>query len=175
MEAIQMRRSVRAYDRRPIPADVLERMRTALWAAPSACNNQPWHFILVTDADLRRQVAELANDQMWLADAPVIVAACGLTEHAARQMAGHRNSVEVDVAIALDHLTLAAVAEGLGTCWIGAFQEKLVKKLLGIPENLALIALMPLGYPATDDLLFPLHPRRRKPHAQVFSTDHYAL
>lgn len=173
MEAIQMRRSVRAYDQRPVPNEVLGRMQMAVWSAPSACNNQPWHFVFVTDATLRQRVAELASDQLWMADAPVIVAACGVPERAAKHIAGHRSSMEVDVAIALDHLTLAAVEEGLGTCWVGAFRESQVKKLLGIPESFALIALMPLGYPASDDLLHPLSPERRKPPERVFSINRY--
>jgi nitroreductase len=173
-EAINTRRSVRSYDpKRPIPPGVLERMRAALRAAPSACNFQPWHFVLVTDAKLRHELGKIANDQHFIADAPVIVAACGLPVRAAKQMAGHRNSVEVDVAIALDHLTLAAAAEGLGTCWIGAFNEPQAKRLLEVPADVEIVALMPLGYPASADLNHPLEDSRRKPAAEVFSSDRY--
>jgi len=148
-------------------------MRQALRLAPSACNFQPWHFIFVTDQALRRQVAEACNGQRWMADAPVIVAACGLPAQAYKKMGGYGNSVDVDVAIAVDHLTLAAVAEGLGTCWIGAFDEKKVKSLLGIPEEVKVVALTPLGYPASAEMNHPIEEGRRKSEAEIFSTDRY--
>ena len=173
LEAISTRRSVREYSSRPIPADVMERMCQALRYAPSACNFQPWRFILVTDAELRRQVAQAANGQMWMADAPVTIVGCGLPEQAYKHMGGHGNSAEIDVSIALDHLTLAAVAEGLGTCWIGAFDEKQVKRLLEIPRQVKPVAMTPLGYPASANLNSPINDNRRKPPAEVFCADRY--
>ena len=173
LEAISTRRSVREYSSRPIPADVMERMCQALRYAPSACNFQPWRFILVTDAELRRQVAQAANGQMWMADAPVTIVGCGLPEQAYKHMGGYGNSAEIDVSIALDHLTLAAVAEGLGTCWIGAFDEKQVKRLLEIPRQVKPVAMTPLGYPASANLNFPISDNRRKPPAEVFCADRY--
>lgn len=173
LTAIRTRRSVRSYSARAIPADVLERMRTALRCAPSACNLQPWHFILVHDAELRRQVARIAFDQLWMSTAPLIVVACGLPGEAYQHMGGRGNSVDVDVAIAVDHLTLAAVAEGLGTCWIGAFDEAKMKRLLGVPAAVKIVALTPLGYPASADLIAPLDEGNRKPAAVVFSKDRY--
>jgi nitroreductase len=174
MDAIRTRRSVRAYSNRPIPHGIMERMRAALRWAPSACNYQPWHFVLVTDAELRRQVAAAARGQTWMADAPVIVVGCGLPDKAYKKMGGSGNSVEVDLAIALDHLTLAAVAEGLGTCWIGAFDEQAVKHLLKIPPPVKVVAMAPLGYPASADLNCPCPESRRKKPTELFSTDTYS-
>lgn len=171
--AIMNRRSVRAYSSKPIPPDVMDRMRRALRAAPSACNNQPWHFIFVTDAELRKQVAKACREQTWMADAPVIVAACGYPEKAYKKMGGHGNSVDMDVAIALDELTLAAAADGLGTCWIGAFAENAVKSLLGIPSDVKLVALTPLGYPDRPNLIKPLDELRRKGNAELFSENRF--
>lgn len=173
LQAILNRRSVRQYATRAIPSDVLERLRTALRAAPSACNLQPWHFIFVFDAALRRDVARACHDQLFMAKAPLIVAACGVPGAAYRHMGGSGNSVDIDVSIALDHLTLAAVAEGLGTCWIGAFDEARVKALLSIPANMKVVALTPVGYPATPELLVPLDERRRKAPGEIFSVDRY--
>lgn len=173
LEAIRTRRSVRAYAPDSIPADVLERMREALRSAPSACNYQPWQFIFVTDSSLRRQLAQAAQDQLFMADAPVTVVGCGLPEQAYKSMGGCRNSVEIDVAIALDHLTLAAVAEGLGTCWIGAFDEAQVKRLLEIPQQVQVVAMTPLGYPTSADLIAPVDDSERKSPAEIFATDHY--
>lgn len=172
-DAIQTRRSVRSYATKPIPADVMERMRQTLRLAPSACNFQPWHFILVTDASLRREVAQAANGQLWMAEAPVTVVGCGLSERAYKKMGGYGNSVDVDVTIALDHLTLAAIAEGLGTCWIGAFDERKVKSLLRVPHPVKVVAMTPLGYPSKTDLNHPIDESRRKPEADIFSTDYY--
>ncbi len=174
MEAILTRRSVREYSSRPIPEAVMERMRRALRAAPSACNFQPWRFVLVQDESLRVKLAEAAHGQKWIADAPVTVVACGLAERAYKKMGGCGNSVDVDVAIALDHLTLAAVAEGLGTCWIGAFDEAAVKALLNVPDGVKVVAMTPLGYPASAELNHPLDETRRKDEKEIFSTDRYA-
>jgi nitroreductase len=173
IEAIRTRRSVRSYSSGPVPGPVMERMRQALRSAPSACNFQPWHFILVSDAGLRQAVAKAAHGQTWMAEAPVTVVACGLPEEAYKHMGGHGNSVDVDVAIAIDHLTLAAVDEGLGTCWIGAFDEEAVKRLLDVPAAVKVVAMTPLGYPSSPELNCPLEERRRKPAQQVFSLDRY--
>ena len=173
LQAIKTRRSVRSYSSRPIPDDVMSRMRQALRYAPSACNFQPWRFIFVTDPDLRKEVARASNDQLWLADAPVIVAGCGLPEHAFKNMGGYGNSADLDVTIALDHLTLAAVAEGLGTCWIGAFNEVEVKRLLEVPAHAKVVAMTPLGYPADPSLIAPLSEGDRKVESDLFSTDRY--
>lgn len=173
LEAIKTRRSVRAYSSKPIPDDIIERMRQALRYAPSACNIQPWRFIFVADAKLRRKVAQAANEQLWMADAPLTVVGCGFPGEAYTGMGGHGNSVDIDVAIALDHLTLAAVAEGLGTCWIGAFNEKVVKQCLNVPEQVKVVAMTPLGYPASPNLNAPINEGERKPASGVFSSDYY--
>ena len=89
-------------------------------------------------------------------------------------MGGHGNSAEIDVAIAIDHLTLAAAAEGLGTCWIGAFDEAGVKNLLAVPQQAKVVALTPLGFPTSPDLIHPLDETRRKPEIDVFSTNQFA-
>jgi nitroreductase len=173
LEAILNRRSVRRYSNRPIDPAVLARMRQVLRAAPSACNNQPRHFVFVTDPDLRRAVAKVARDQNWIADAPVIVVACGYPAKAYQKMGGFASSLDIDLAIALDHLTLAAVAEGLGTCWIGAFSEPGVRPILAIPDEVKVVAMTPLGYPADAKLIAPLDDLRRKSIAELFSENRY--
>ena len=99
--------------------------------------------------------------------------AIGLPQRAYKTMGGYGNSVDIDVAIALDHLTLAAMAEGLGTCWIGAFSEPQVKQLQGVPREVKVVAMTPLGYPASADLNRPLEENQRKPEDEIFSTDRY--
>jgi nitroreductase len=173
LEAIKTRRSVRSFSPRGVPEDVLGRMRQALRYAPSACNYQPWKYIFVGDPTLRRQLAEASERQMWMADAPLTVVGCGLPGAAYKKMGGYGNSADIDVAIALDHLTLAAVAEGLGTCWIGAFDERRVKDLLDVPQDVKVVAMTPLGYPRSPDLNHPLREADRKPAAEVFAVDRY--
>jgi nitroreductase len=173
LDAIRNRRSVREYDPRDIPEDVLERMKEVPRLAPSACNNQPWKFVLVRDAALRSEIAKACGRQGFVAGAPVIVVGVGFPEAAYRRMGGNGNSVEVDLAIALDHLTLAAAAEGMGSCWIGAFDEKKVGELIHAPQGARIVALLLLGYPARPNLLGPAPADRRKPAGEIFLADRF--
>lgn len=145
-EAIRTRRSVRAYRPDPIPEDVLQRILDAGRMAPSAANKQSWKFVVVRDADLRSRLAVAAHNQSFVGEAPVVIVAVGLSPE--RTMSCEVPADPVDLAIAVDHMTLAAAAEGLGTCWIGAFDQNEVRRLLGIPDSCKVIALLPVGYPA---------------------------
>jgi nitroreductase len=145
-DAIKTRRSVRAYQDKPVPEDVLKRILEAARLAPSASNRQDWKFIVVRDPGNRRAVAQAANNQMFIAQAPVIIVAVSLNPE--RIMSCEVPSYAVDLAIAVDHITLAATAEGLGTCWIGAFSQREMKKVLDIPERYKVVTLTPLGYSA---------------------------
>ena len=153
LEVITKRRSVRSYDPRPIPEDVMSRLCDALRFAPSACNYQPWRFVLVTDPKLKEQLVDAARGQKFIAEAPVVVVGVGFPGEAYKKMGGEGNSVEIDIAIALDHLMLAAAEEGLGTCWIGAFIEEKARKLLGVPGEAKVVAMTPLGYPKSPELI----------------------
>ena len=168
MDAIRTRRSVRKYDGRPIPDEVMQRMKDALRLAPSACNYQPWRFVLVSDPALRKELARAANGQDFIADAPVIVVGVGLPDRAYKRMGGRGNSVDVDLAIALDHLTLAAVAEGLGTCWRGVTDERELRKVLSIPDEVQARMVMLLGYPDESP-----DARPRKPLDEVVCYERY--
>ncbi len=171
LKAIKIRRSVRNYKPDPIPQPVLEKLMEAIRFAPSACNNQPWKFVFVSDPELKQKLATAARDQKFIAEAPLIVVGCGFPDKAYHYMGGYGNSIEIDIAIALDHLTLAAAAEGIGTCWIGAFDETAVKKILNIPANAKVVALTPLGYPAKKNLLCPCPDSRRKSPEDIFSRE----
>ncbi len=173
LEAIRRRRSVREYLPDPIPEGTLLEVTEALRLAPSACNYQPWRFVLVTDAGLREKLAEACHGQTFVGEAPVIVVGCALPDRAYARMGGTWNSADVDVAIALDHLTLAAAASGLGTCWIGSFDEGKVKSLLRAPAGVKVVALTPLGRPARPELLRPVRDRDRKSRAEVFGSNRF--
>ena len=173
LDVIERRRSVRSYDSKPIDPELMAKLRDALRLAPSACNKQPWKFILVSDQAVQDKLAVAAQGQSFIAEAPVIVVGCGSPADAYKNMGGYWNSVEIDVAIALDHLTLAAAEAGLGTCWIGAFDEAEVKKLLGIPDDVKVVAMTPVGFPSSPDLIHAVDASGRKPEDKVFSTDRF--
>jgi nitroreductase len=154
-DAIRSRTSIRKYRPDPIPEEALDRILDAMRSAPSACNNQPWHFVLVQELEQRGRLAQACRGQSFLAEAPLIVVGCGREPEAYQNMGGYWNSLAVDLAIALDHLTLAAAAEGLGTCWIGAYDEDQVRAVLGIPPDVRVIALLPVGYPAVEPRATP--------------------
>ena len=137
-EAIKSRKSVRAYDSRPIPNEILLRILEAGRLAPSAGNVQPWHFIVVTDGEKRKRLAQ-ARYARFLAESPVVIVGCG------DQKASPRWYM-IDVTIALEHIVLAATNEGLGTCWIGSFSEDEIREMLKIPENFRVVALLAIGY-----------------------------
>lgn len=144
-EAIRTRKSVRAWRDRPVPEDVLERVLDAARRAPSARNLQEWRFVVVSDPQLRRRLGREAAGQEFVGAAPIVLACCA--EADSRVMRCGQAAYPIDVAIAMDHLSLAAAAEGLGTCWIGSFDEGKVREILGIPPGVRVVELMPLGWP----------------------------
>jgi nitroreductase len=168
LEAIRKRRSVRRYLPNPIPDDVMGRVLEAVRLAPSAKNLQPWRFILVRDPTLKDRLAAACVNQTFMAEAPLIVAACGHPERSYGRMGRYMNSWTVDVAIAFEHLVLQAQAEGLGTCWIGSFYEDEVKALLGVPAEARVLGLTPLGYPAEQPAARP-----RKPLSDIVGAEKY--
>ncbi len=143
-EAIAKRYSVRAYQDRPVEEDKLRRVLQAGVDAPSARNRQARRIIVVRDARVRAELVKAAG-QEWMATAPIILAVVGLTPE--DTMYCEVPTDPVDCAIAIDHMTLAAVAEGLGTCWIGSFNGPALQQFLGLPEDVYVCALTPLGYP----------------------------
>ena len=147
-QAIRARRSVRAYQDKPIEQEKLDRILEAARLAPSASNRQEWRFVVVRDPDKRARLVEAASGQAFVGQAPVVIVACA--KHDGRMMRCGQACYPIDVAIALEHIALQAVEEGLGTCWIGAFDEAAAKEICGIPEtdDVRVIELMPLGYPA---------------------------
>jgi nitroreductase len=173
-QIIRTRRSVRSFAAGAVEPEKLSRVLELATRAPSANNVQPWHFVVVEDESRRRDLARLTTGQMWIAEAPVIVACCG-QRYLDRWSWLAEKMYLVDTTIAIDHLTLAARAEGLGTCWVGAFDDQGhagMKKLLGIPDGLDIVALIPMGYPADCDRAFQ-DTTRRKPVEAAISQERY--
>ncbi|MBC8358422.1 MAG: nitroreductase family protein [Candidatus Aminicenantes bacterium] len=150
LDTIKSRRSIRKYKSDPIPEDVFQRVFEAVRQAPSGKNLQPWKFIVVKDKALKDSLARASANQMFMAQAPIIVVACGFPDDCYSHMGRYMKSWTVDVTIAFEHLVLQAEEEGLGTCWIGSFEEQEVKAILNVPDNVRVMALTPLGYPAEE-------------------------
>ena len=168
LDIIGRRRSVRKYKSDPIPEEVFLRVMEAARLAPSGKNSQPWKFIVVRDEERRNKLASASRNQTFMATAPVTIVACGYPERSYPKQGNYMKSWSIDVACAIDHLMLQATEEGLGTCWIGAFEEKEVKALLGVPEDVRVLALTPLGYPDEDP-----PSRGRRPLEEIVSYEKY--
>lgn len=160
------RGSIRGYTSQPVEDDLLRQVLEAGRLAPSAANQQPWHFIVVRDEARRRALGE-AYSRDWFWKAPVILAVCIEPDRAWTRMDG-KNYACVDGAIAMDHMTLCATELGLGTCWIGAFDPAKVKAVLGLPEGVEPLAMTPLGHPAAVP-----RPKQRKEAADVVHEEHW--
>jgi nitroreductase len=144
-EAIRRRGSVRAYLEKPVPEEKLRNVLEAARLAPSANNRQAIKLVVIRDSKRRSELAQAANYQSFVGEAPVVIVAIATnTEHI---MSCGIASHPIDIAIAVDHMTLAAVDEGLGTCWIGAFSQEKVKQILHIPDKYRVVAILPLGFP----------------------------
>ncbi len=164
MEAIVKRRSTRRWQKKSVEPEKLQRVLEAGRQAPSANNRQPWRFVVVTDEKLRKQLIAAACDQTFVGEAPVVLVGCAVETD--RVMTCGQHCYPIDVAIAMTSISLAAVTEGLGTCWIGAFHEDKVKAILNIPEHVRVVELMPMGYP--ESAPGPARPRKSMDEFRVF-------
>ena len=145
MEAIQKRRSIRDYEDTPVPEEKLDKILEAARLSPSARNSQDREFVVVRDSEQRRRLAQAAAHQGHVAQAPVLIAA--ISTKPEYHMPNGVPAYPMDMGIALDHMTLVAVEEGLGTCWIGGFSQDVAREALDVPEGHMIGALLTLGYP----------------------------
>jgi len=165
-DAILQRKSIRNYKDTPVPEDKLKSVLEAARMAPSGGNKQPWKFVVVRDSEKRNQLSEASGGQKHVGKAPVIIAA--VTVNPESMMMCEVPGYPVDLAIAVDHMTLAAVDEGLGTCWIGAFSQDKAREIMGIPDDRKIVALLTLGY--ADD---PGRPKTRKSLDEIVCYETY--
>jgi nitroreductase len=168
-EAIQKRRSIRSYEDTSVPKETLTKLLEAARMAPSAKRVQPWHFVVVTNEKKREQLSKGIYAK-WLHTAPVVIAACGDAK-------ASQKWYMVDVALALENMALAAVGEGLGTCFVGSFEEDDVKKVLGIPQEMRVVALLAVGYPKEKESItskvFNFLSTKRKAFEDIVSYETY--
>jgi nitroreductase len=164
--AISQRSSVRAYKDSKVEEDKLKKILEAGRLAPSASNRQDWKFVIVKATETRKKLAEAAFGQSFIEEAPVVIVACGTEPNAI--MACGQPAYTVNVSIAFSFMILQAYELGLGTCWIGAFKEDEVKKILKIPKEVRVVAMTPLGYPDQ-----PLSQKSRKALDQIVCFEKY--
>jgi len=147
-EVIKMRTSVRTFATKQVEPEKIEYILNCAREAPSWANKQCWRFIVVSQTETIQELAKTSVINRWLKTAPMVIVVCGEPSES-----GTRNGIDyfiVDVAIAVEHLMLAAADVGLGTCWIGDFDEQKVKEILGLPKRLRVVTLTPVGYPAEE-------------------------
>jgi len=157
-EALQARRSIRRFDERPVPEELLLRVLEAARSAPSGGNMQPWELVVVKDRETIGRVVQTTfvgfdpasgRRQEWLLGAPVLVVACADIKRSASRYGPLGEQVAVlDVAAAVENMLLAAVALGLGSCWVSGFAAEDLSRLLGLPASVRPLAILPLGFPA---------------------------
>lgn len=144
MTAIKERRSIRRYSQQPVEDEKLLKVLEAARLSPSAKNAQAWKFIVVRD---KKAIAKIASTSKYtfIGQAPIILVSCGTEAESVMLCGQYRYTVDLSIATA--YMILEAYEQGLGTCWIGSFDETKVKEILGIPENVRVVAITPLGYP----------------------------
>lgn len=177
LELVRKRQSVRGYHPDPVEKEKLERCLEAARLAPSACNAQPWTFIVVSDAGIKNQLADLTSDRWlpmnhWTKQAPVhvviVVEHANLTSRLGARLK-KRDFPWMDVGIAAGHFCLQAASEGLGTCMLGWFKEGRVRTLLHIPASRRVGLIITLGYPADESI----RPKIRKTIPDMVRWDRY--
>jgi nitroreductase len=160
-DVVKNRKSIRAYKDEPIEKDALKRIGEAVNLAPSACNIQPWSFRIIMNREIRESICSCYKNE-WLKKAPAIIVALGNRDAAWKRLDGS-SIINVDLGIAMEHLVLAAAAEGLGTCWICAYDVSRMNSVLGILPPWEVLAISPLGKAAENP-----EPRKRKALPDVF-------
>ena len=148
LELIKRRYSCRSYKSKRVENEKLDYIMECVRFAPSAVNKQPWMFRIISSEEDRKKISQCYNRE-WFATAPVVIIASILHDEEWVRSDGKHHG-DIDIAIAVEHLCLAATEQGLGTCWVCNFDAELCKKSFGLGENEEAAVLIPIGYPADD-------------------------
>lgn len=165
--AIANRRSIRKYEDREVEEVKLKQILEAARLAPSAKNMQDWRFVIVKDKKLRQALVPAAENQTFVGQAPVVIICCTVMPDYILHCG--QSAAVINVAIAIDHMTIAAQALGLGTCWIGSFNPAKVRKVCNIPKSVGIVELLTLGYAAEKPVA-----RSRKKLKNIISFDKWS-
>jgi len=159
LEVIKNRRSIRSFKKDPIPEEYLKLILEAGIWAPSAGNLQPWYFVVVRDPEVKKLLSISALNQTFISQAPVVIVVCALPWVSSSRYGkrGEELYCLQDTAAAIQNMLLAAASLGIGSCWVGAFDEEAVRKILGLNSKVRPVAIIPMGYPAK----IPTPPPRR--------------
>jgi len=169
-KTIRRRRSIRAFKGEPVKREDLTRVLKAAVLAPSAGDIQPWEFIVTTDAEVRRDLAVAAVGQYWMEEAPLIITVCAKEEASALHYGerGSRLYCIQDTAAAIQNILLASTALGYGSCWVGAFDEGEVRRVLKIPNGVRPVAMIPIGGPGERPEARSRRSLKRVVHSEVY-------
>jgi nitroreductase len=166
-EVLEKRYSVRSYLPDPVEESKLQQVLEAARMAPTAANRQPFRLIVVHTAGKEAELRKVYGAS-WLAEAPLVICACAVPAQGWKHFHTGKNYCDVDVAIVMDQLILAAVSLGLGTCWIAAFDHTALRRMLHLPDDMEPVALTPLGYPADN-----AGTRVRRPLEELVRYEHW--
>jgi nitroreductase len=181
-EAIKWRRSVRKFSTQKVEREKVLQILEAARLAPSSSNRQAWHFVVVDDPSVIKQIpgtVPVGTQRIitFIKDAPLVIIGCysKAFTHYVAQLAGHENHL-VDVSIAMTHMTLAATELGIGSCWVGWYGESKLRTILKIPRRYRVVALLVLGYPAepsTKESIAGIPARPRKSLKEIVSHNRF--
>ncbi len=150
IDLIKKRYSVRSYQDKPVEPEKLEKVLEAARFAPTAKNLQPFRFIVIEN-DIDKQHVMNAYPRKWASEVPIFIVVCVDHAQAWRRPDG-KSYGDLDAAIAVDHMTLAAAELGLGTCWVGYFDAYMLSQALKLPEGIEPVVVLPIGYPKTEEV-----------------------
>ena len=174
LKEIENRRSIRKYQDKPVPQDVLNDILESARLAPSGSNTQPWRFIVVRSKELREKICRADHNQSWMLTAPVFLVCvadprCQMDSGSDAEFSVNEESPEIslkrvirDTSIAVEHMALEAASQGLGTCWTGWYEQEEIRPVLNIPEDHYVCCVLTLGYPGEAPA-----PRPRKPMEEL--------
>jgi nitroreductase len=168
LEAIKGRRSIRSFKKQDVPDDIVAKLIEAARWAPSAGNIQPWQFVIVRKPDVKRRLSEAALNQAFIEEAPVFIVVCADEKRSSMGygLRGKALFCLQDTAAATQNILLTAYSLGFGTCWVGAFDEGMVRAALNIPEGMRPVAMVPVGCPNESP-----RPRSRRPLSDIVHYD----
>lgn len=165
LDLVKTRYSVRSYDSRPIEKEKMDYVMECARMAPSAVNFQPWKFFVINTPEMLTAI-KAAYPREWIQSAPCIIVACADHSESWHRRADNKDHADIDIAIAVEHICLAAAEQGLGTCWVCNFDPAVCRDVLSLPQNLEPAVLIPIGYPAATA---EVAPKKRKKTDEIIS------